>query len=73
MTKIKLYGLSRTQDIQAANELRPEYIGFVFARKSRRYVTPERAGELKGLLAPGIQAVGVFVDETPEIVTRGVN
>lgn len=68
MTRIKLCGLSRPQDIKAANELRPEYIGFLFAPKSKRYITPEKAGELKLLLAPQIQAVGVFVNENPERV-----
>lgn len=47
MTKMKLCGLFRPCDIDAANELKPEYIGFVFAPKSRRYVTPEEAAELK--------------------------
>lgn len=70
MTRIKLCGLSRICDIEAVNELRPEYIGFVFAPKSRRYVNQERAAELKGLLHPGIKAVGVFVDEAPETVAR---
>ncbi|MBR5712419.1 MAG: phosphoribosylanthranilate isomerase [Lachnospiraceae bacterium] len=68
MTKIKLCGLSRPQDIEAANALAPDYIGFVFAEKSRRYVTPERARELRKLLKPGIAAVGVFVDAEPESV-----
>ena len=31
MTKIKLCGLSRPEDIAAANEVNPDYIGFVFA------------------------------------------
>lgn len=66
MTKIKLCGLSRPCDIEAANELRAEYIGFVFAQKSKRYVTPEKAKDLKRLLIPQIQAVGVFVNEMPE-------
>ncbi len=70
MTKIKLCGLSRPCDIEAANELKPEYIGFVFAEKSKRYVSPEKASELKGLLAPGIQAVGVFVNENPKNVAK---
>ena len=35
MTKIKLCGLSRPRDILAANQLRPEYIGFVFAPESK--------------------------------------
>lgn len=68
MTKIKLCGLSRPQDIEAANALMPDYVGFVFATKSRRYVTPERAAALKALLAPAIRAVGVFVDEQAEQV-----
>ncbi|HIZ56794.1 MAG TPA: phosphoribosylanthranilate isomerase [Firmicutes bacterium] len=73
MTKIKLCGLSRPCDIEAANELRPEYIGFVFASKSKRCVTPEKAGQLKRLLAPQIQAVGVFVEENPETVAKLLN
>lgn len=73
MTKIKLCGLSRLSDIETVNELKPEYIGFVFAQKSRRYVKPEKAAAWKPLLAPGIQAVGVFVDEKPETVARLLN
>lgn len=61
--RIKLCGLTRPCDIEAVNDLRPDYIGFVFAKKSRRYVSPEQAAELKSLLRPGILAVGVFVDE----------
>ena len=73
MTKIKLCGMTRTQDIEAANALRPEYIGFVFAQKSKRDVTPEKARELRALLAHGIQAVGVFVDAEPEQVAGLLN
>ena len=62
MTKIKLCGLTRPEDIAAANELQPEYIGFIFWDKSRRYVTKEKAKELKGQLSDNIKAVGVFVD-----------
>ena len=68
MTRIKLCGLTRPEDIAAANALQPEYIGFVFAPKSRRYVSRELAAELKAQLSPGIQAVGVFVNEAPETV-----
>ena len=66
MTRIKLCGLFRPCDIEAANRLRPEYIGFVFAEKSRRYISYEKAAELKALLSPQIKSVGVFVDEKPE-------
>lgn len=67
-TKIKLCGLSRPCDIEAANELLPEYIGFVFAKKSIRYVSVERAVALRKQLAAGILVVGVFVNEMPENV-----
>lgn len=63
MTKIKLCGLSRLEDIKAANSLNPEYIGFVFAKKSKRKITEEVAAELKKSLNPDIKAVGVFVNE----------
>lgn len=66
--KIKLCGLMRPSDIEVANLLHPDYIGFVFAKKSRRYVSPERVKTLKELLHPDILAVGVFVDEAPESV-----
>lgn len=70
MTGIKFCGLKNPSDIEAANSLEPEYVGFVFAPKSRRFVTPEEACELKRLLSPKIQAVGVFVDERPEVIAE---
>ena len=76
MTKIKFCGLTGDCDIDAANELRPEYVGFVFAPKSKRYITPERAAELKSRLEAGIKAVGVFVNDdlyhVAELLNRGV-
>ena len=73
MSKIKLCGLSRKCDIEWANALKPEYIGFVFWSKSKRNVPPEKAKELKGLLSPDVKAVGVFVDEPIENVAELLN
>lgn len=70
MTKIKLCGLSRQCDIEWANELKPDYIGFIFWSKSKRNVSPEKAKELKALLSPDIKAVGVFVDEPIENIAK---
>lgn len=70
MTKIKLCGLSRPCDIDYANALSPDYIGFVFAAQSKRYVTPETANALRKRLKHGIMPVGVFVDaEIPQILS----
>ena len=66
-TRIKICGLTRLEDIDAVNELKPEYVGFVFA-KSRRQITKEHAVTLRRYLDPEIQAVGVFVNELPAIV-----
>lgn len=64
-TKIKICGLSREQDIEAVNRIRPDYVGFVFA-PSRRQVTVEQAKRLRQMLTPEILAVGVFVNEERE-------
>ena len=76
MTKVKLCGLSRESDIAAVNKLKPDLVGFVFAKKSKRYVSPEQAAALKSLLAPDILAAGVFVNEpveaVAELLDRGV-
>ena len=65
--KIKICGLRRKEDITYVNECLPDYIGFVFA-PSRRQVTKEQALDLKQILSPKIKAVGVFVNEKPEII-----
>ncbi len=60
--KIKICGLTRLEDIEAANALLPDYIGFVFWERSKRNVSKEQAKELKSRLDSRIKAVGVFVD-----------
>ena len=70
MTKVKLCGLSRESDIAAVNKMKPDLVGFVFAKKSKRYVSPEQAAALKSLLAPGILAAGEFVNEQVEAVAE---
>ncbi|MDR0311733.1 MAG: phosphoribosylanthranilate isomerase [Acidobacteriota bacterium] len=75
MTKIKICGLSRLCDIEAVNEEKPDFIGFVFA-ESRRRVTPQQAMKLREKLHTEIAAVGVFVNERKEniinLITNGI-
>lgn len=61
-TKIKICGLFRECDIDYANQVGPDYIGFVFAKR-RRQVTWEQAAHYRKLLSPDIVAVGVFLNE----------
>ena len=66
MTKIKICGLKREQDIEYVNEFLPEFAGFVFYPKSKRYVDFEKSKTLKSKLDKNIKAVGVFVNEDIE-------
>lgn len=69
--KVKICGLSRECDITFANQCMPDYIGFVFA-KSRRQVKLETVRNLKRMLNPDIQAVGVFVNEPIQNIEKVV-
>lgn len=72
MTKLKLCGLRRAEDIRMVNRYKPDYIGFIFA-ESRRQVTHQQASELKELLSPDISAVGVFVNAPVEEIAAVCN
>ena len=73
MTKIKFCGLRTLDDIYYANELAPDYVGFVFAPKSKRYVMPAQAEQLRNALSKKIRAVGVFVNENISTVAELLN
>lgn len=73
MTRIKFCGLRTLDDINAANEILPEYVGFVFAPKSKRHITPETADKLRGALSKKILAVGVFVNADVATVAELLN
>ncbi|MDB5798562.1 MAG: N-(5phosphoribosyl)anthranilate isomerase family protein [Paucimonas sp.] len=67
-TRIKLCGLSRPEDIQAAVQAGADAIGLVFYDKSPRYLTAAQAGLLLAGLPPYITAVGLFVNASPDAV-----
>ena len=67
MTKVKICGLSRPQDLEAVNRAMPDFIGFVFS-PSRRQVDEKQAAMLKAMLDPRIKGVGVFVNESIEYI-----
>jgi phosphoribosylanthranilate isomerase len=62
MTRIKICGLTREADVDAAVAAGADAIGFVFYAKSPRHVTPERAAELARRLPPFVTPVGLFVN-----------
>jgi len=63
-TRIKICGLTREQDVDAAVAAGADAIGFVLYAKSPRAVTPQRAAELTRRLPPFITPVLLFVNAT---------
>jgi phosphoribosylanthranilate isomerase len=61
-TRIKICGLTREQDVDAAVAAGADAVGFVMYPKSPRYVTPERAAELAQRLPPFVTPVLLFVN-----------
>lgn len=69
--KIKICGITTTEDIALMNEYRPDYIGMVlFFEKSKRNLTLKKAEQLLPLLDPEIKKVAVCVSPTYEQVCQ---
>ena len=73
--KVKICGLRTPEEIEWANELKPDFVGFVFA-PTKRQVTTGQAEKLRKLLDAKIPAVGVFVNEDEarvvDLLMRGI-
>lgn len=67
-TRVKICGITRIEDALAAVGYGCDAIGLVFYPPSPRYVAPEQARAIAAALPPFVQAVGLFVDATPEEV-----
>ena len=74
MTKIKICGLKRPEDIAYVNAAKPDFAGFIIdVPKSRRNVSQEKVRELTALLSPEILPVGVFVNAPMETILSLAN
>ena len=69
-TRIKLCGLSKTEDVDTAVALGADAVGFVFYPPSARSVSVGQAVELAEHVPPLVSAVGLFVNATPDGATR---
>jgi phosphoribosylanthranilate isomerase len=69
-TRVKICGLTREADVDAAVDAGADAVGFVFYVASPRHVDLARAAELAGRLPPFVTPVGLFVNAAADEVRR---
>lgn len=72
MTAVKICGLTRSEDVEAAAEFGAALLGFNFASASPRRVSIERARVLAAAAPPAALRVGVFARESRDVIARAV-
>jgi phosphoribosylanthranilate isomerase len=68
--KIKVCGTTNLKDALFAVESGADAIGFIFYKKSPRYILQKEAKDIIAKLPPFIETVGVFVNESSDKVNR---
>lgn len=71
-TRIKICGLSRDADVDAAVDAGADAVGFVFYAASPRHVTIAQAAALAARLPPFVMPVGLFVNAEASTVAAAV-
>jgi phosphoribosylanthranilate isomerase len=69
-TRVKICGITRAQDARDAAAAGADAIGLVFYPPSPRYLSAERAVEIRDALPPFVQAVALFVNPDPALVAQ---
>ncbi|MCX5698836.1 MAG: phosphoribosylanthranilate isomerase [Candidatus Omnitrophica bacterium] len=70
MIKVKVCGITNLEDALASFFAGAQALGFVFYKKSPRYIRPDKAVNISGILPKKIKRVGVFVDEKVSTVKK---
>ncbi|MDO9613377.1 MAG: phosphoribosylanthranilate isomerase, partial [Bacteroidota bacterium] len=66
--KIKVCGMRDPENISGVVAAMPDYLGFIFYPKSKRFVGFESSPEMYAEIPDSVKKVGVFVNESPEKV-----
>ncbi len=70
MVKVKICGITNLEDAQASVGAGCDALGFVFYKKSPRYISPEKASEIIGRLPKDVVKIGVFADAKEKTIRR---
>ena len=68
--RIKFCGIRQLEDVAAVNLCQPDYMGMILSGGFRRSISQEQAQRLVQEKSDAIAAVGVFVNESSEIICR---
>ena len=71
--RIKVCGITRSEDAVLADELAVDAIGFVFVQKSKRFVEVEKAALIARQTGPFMQCVGLFLDDERALVEQALS
>ncbi|WP_139923076.1 phosphoribosylanthranilate isomerase [Hymenobacter sp. DG01] len=70
--RLKVCGMARPDNLRAVAALRPDFLGFIFYPKSRRYAAPTLTPAAAAAVPASVQKVGVFVDEDTAVIQERI-
>ena len=70
--KVKVCGMREPENILQVAALQPDFMGFIFYKESKRFVSETITPELLSSLPASVKKIGVFVNESTEVIKEKV-